>query len=434
MGSSKVTTHEIPGAGTASLRNRIYAVLAGLYLAQGIPTYLLLVALPPMMREGGASRTSIGLFSLLMLPLVLKFAVAPFVDRFALVPFLGHRRGWIIPTQLMVSAGIAAMAFVEPHQTGTLFAVAFFITLLSSVQDIATDGYAVRRLTVETRPLGNAVQAGAVALGVIIGGTSALVLYGKIGWTSTILVIATLSLLPLVAAFWMEDAPPAMRQAGQSKQRIGLLEFFRRPNAWMILAFALSYRASEGLVRGMEGTYLVDIKVPTEWIGYMTGAAAATAGLLGAAIAALIIRKAGLSATLILLGGLRSLCFLAFALNAFGVWPGIAVALSASAFQTFIRYMELVAIYSFFMASSSDSQPGTDFTLLSCAELVIYLIGASAAGFVADRLGFEALFTISTFISILGIGISVWILGKIKSDTATATGVAPAVPCAPVRR
>ncbi len=280
------------------------------------------------------------------------------------------------------------------------------------MQDIATDGFAVRRLTAQTRALGNAIQAGAVALGVIIGGTSALVLYSKIGWTATILTVAALSLLPLIAAFWMDEATPLERPEGETKARIGLLQFFRRPNAWLILAFALSYRASEGLVRGMEGTYLVDIKVPTEWIGYISGAAAATAGLLGAAIAALIIRKAGLPATLILLGGLRSLCFLAFALNAFGIWPGIVVALSASAFQTFIRYMELVAIYSFFMASSSDSQPGTDFTLLSCAELVIYLIGASVAGYVADKLGFPALFTISTLISVLGVGLSVWILGR----------------------
>ena len=49
---------------------RLNAVLGGLYLAQGIPSYLLLVALPPLMRESGASRTAIGLFSLLMLPLV----------------------------------------------------------------------------------------------------------------------------------------------------------------------------------------------------------------------------------------------------------------------------------------------------------------------------------------------------------------------------
>ncbi|WEX75364.1 RhtX/FptX family siderophore transporter [Sinorhizobium numidicum] len=396
---------------------KLYGVLGGLYLAQGIPSYLLLVALPPLMRESGASRTAIGLFSLLMLPLVLKFAIAPLVDRWALWPSLGHRRGWVVPTQLLVSAGIASMALVEPSQAGALFAIGICITLLSSVQDIATDGYAVRHLTRSTRPIGNAVQAGSVALGVIIGGTLTLVLFHKIGWRPTILLVACLSLMPLAAAIWMRDRAEPSPDAAPRK-RASLLGFFHRPNAWMILAFALTYRASEGLVRGMEGPYLVDNKVPTDWIGYMSGGAAATAGLLGAVIAALIIRKVGLTATLILLGGLRSLCFLAFALNAFGVWPGIAVAMSASAFQTLIRYMELVAIYSFFMASSSDDQPGTDFTILSCAELVVYLIGTSIAGYLADRLGYEMLFSSATVISVLGIGLSVWMLEKIKARPA----------------
>ncbi|WP_050577482.1 RhtX/FptX family siderophore transporter [Sinorhizobium arboris] len=408
------TSPAVREGSTAAGAGRLCAVLGGLYLAQGIPTYLLLVALPPLMRESGASRTAIGLFSLLMLPLVLKFAVAPLVDRWAPWPGLGHRRGWVVPTQLLVSAGIASMALVEPDQAGMLFAIGICITLLSSVQDIATDGYAVRHLTGRTRPIGNAVQAGAVALGVIIGGTLTLVLFHKIGWRPTILLVACLSLLPLVAAIWMKDSAIATPES-PPRRRASLFGFFRRRNAWMVLAFALTYRASEGLVRGMEGPYLVDNKVPTEWIGYMSGAAAATAGLLGALIAALIIRKAGLTATLILLGGLRSLCFLAFALNAFGIWPGIAVAMSASAFQTLIRYMELVAIYSFFMASSSDDQPGTDFTILSCAELVVYLIGTSIAGYLADRFGYAALFSSATVISVLGIGLSVWMLERIKA-------------------
>lgn len=408
------TSPAVREGSTAAGAGRLYAVLGGLYLAQGIPTYLLLVALPPLMRESGASRTAIGLFSLLMLPLVLKFAVAPLIDRWTPWPGLGHRRGWVVPTQLLVSAGIASMALVELDQAGALFAIGICITLLSSVQDIATDGYAVRHLSGRTRPIGNAVQAGSVALGVIVGGTLTLVLFDKIGWRPTILLVACLSLLPLVAAVWMKDKAIASPEA-PPRMRPSLFSFFQRPNAWMILAFALTYRASEGLVRGMEGPYLVDSKVPTEWIGYMSGAAAATAGLLGALIAALIIRKAGLTATLILLGGLRSLCFLAFALNAFGIWPGIAIAMSTSAFQTLIRYMELVAIYSFFMASSSDDQPGTDFTILSCAELVVYLIGTSVAGYLADRYGYATLFSSATFISVLGIGLSVWMLERIKA-------------------
>ncbi len=385
-------------------------VLGGLYLAQGIPTYLLLVALPPIMRESGASRTAIGLFSLLMLPLILKFLVAPLVDRWSPWPKIGHRRGWVVPTQFLVSAGIASMALVDPSNVLVLFAICISITVISSIQDIATDGYAVRQLTDRTRSMGNAVQAGAVALGVIIGGTAALVVFHLAGWQTMILLVAALSLLPLAAAVAMQ---PEASTATKSEKPASLLGFFRRPNAWLILGFALTYRASEGLVRGMEGTYLVDIKVPTDWIGYLSGGAAATASLIGVAIAAFLIRKAGLTATLILLGCLRSLCFLTFTLSAAGILPGIWVALSASAFQTLIRYMELVAIYSFFMKSSSHDQPGTDFTILTCAELIIYMAGASVAGIVADKLGYPALFSTATIISFAGMALSVWFLQRL---------------------
>ncbi|WP_197027216.1 RhtX/FptX family siderophore transporter [Methylopila sp. 73B] len=390
-------------------------MLGGLYLAQGVPTYLLLVALPPIMRESGASLTVIGLFSLLMLPLILKFAVAPLVDRWSPAPRLGHRRGWVAPTQILVSLGIASMALFEPNQAGALFAIGLCITVLSSLQDIATDGYAVRNLTATSRPIGNAIQAGAVALGVIIGGTLALVLFRAVGWQATILTVATLSLLPLAATVWMtEDARPSEPGA----PRPSVLGFFRRPNVWLILAFALTYRASEGLVRGMEGPYLIDRGLPMSWIGYLSGGSAATAGLLGALIAAALIRKTGLTATLILLGVLRSLCFLAFTLSAFDVLPGFAVAMSASAVQTFIRYMELVAIYSLFMSVASDDQPGTDFTILVCAELVIYLVGSSLAGLLADALGYGALFGLATAVSILGVAASSLLLGTMERRNA----------------
>lgn len=392
------------GAPAMDKRGRLYAVLGGLYLAQGIPTYLLLVALPPLMREAGASRTSIGLFYLLMLPLILKFVAAPFVDRFSPFAWLGHRRGWVIPTQILVSALIAAMAFFDPSHAIALFVLGFAIAVLSSLQDIATDGYAVRHLDGRSRPVGNAIQAGAIALGVILGGTLALVLFEKIGWRPTILLVAALSLLPVVAALWMREEPEATAQPG--RPRASLRGFFARPNAWIVLGFALTYRASEGLVRGMEGAYLVDLGLPVAWIGYLSGGAAATAGLLGAVVCAFLIRKAGLTVALVLLGLLRTVCFLVFTLSAAQVLPGAMVAMGASAFQALIRYMELVAIYSLFMKASSKDQPGTDFTILTCAELIVYMVGSSIAGFLADRLGYGPLFGIATLVSLLGIALA----------------------------
>ncbi len=79
--------------------------------------------------------------------------------------------------------------------------------------------------------MGNAVQAGAVALGVIIGGTAALVVFHVAGWRTMILLVAALSLLPLLAAMAMQPEAPAAKE----KKRASLAGFFRRPNAWLTL-------------------------------------------------------------------------------------------------------------------------------------------------------------------------------------------------------
>lgn len=386
---------------------RLFLILGGLYLAQSVPTYLLAAAIPPILREQGVSRSTISLFGILLLPMVIKFLWAPLVDRIR--PFAyGHRRAWILPTQIGVVLAIASLALVEPGDFWTLFTVAGIVVLLSSTQDIATDGYATRRLRQRDRGVGNAIQGGAIALGVIVGGTCSLVLYEHIGWTGTMLIVAALSALPLAAVVAMQDDDlPPPRLAGP---RPSLRAFWARPGARRILIVALIYRASEGLVKAMEGPYLVDAGVPLDVIGYLSGVAAATAGLAGSVIAALLVRRLGVPGCLVLLGGLRTLCFLLFTLHALGVLAGIEPLYGAAAFQTLIRYMEIVALYSLFMAASSSDQPGTDFTILACAQLLVYMAGSTAAGSVADLFGYGALFATSTAISAVAVLATIWLL------------------------
>ncbi|MBB5751756.1 MFS transporter [Prosthecomicrobium pneumaticum] len=389
-------------------RLRIFVSLAGLYVAQGVPGYLIVAAVPPVLREYGVSRTTIGMLSFLMVPLVLKFLWAPLVDRFELLP-IGHWRGWILPTQLLSVAAIALLAFLDPLAIWPIFVVGAAVSLLTSTQDIATDAYATSALAPDDRPVGNAIQGGAVAFSVIIGGTLGLVLFERIGWRDTILVIAAFSALPLLVLPLMagDDRP---RDAARPKPRFRA--FFARREAVAVLVIALVYRASEGLVKAMEGSYLVDAGLPLSWIGYLSGLSAATAGLIGSVVAAVLVRRTGLSGTLLFLGGLRTLCFLLFGLHALGWVTGVEAVIGAAALQTMIRYMEIVALYSLFMAVSSSDQPGTDFTILACAQLIVYLLGSSISGVLADRLGYAALFLISALLSGVAVAITVGLLRR----------------------
>jgi MFS transporter, putative signal transducer len=215
----------------------------------------------------------------------------------------------------------------------------------------------------------------------------------------------------LAAAVAMRESDPIASVA--SLPRPSLRAFWARPEARQILIVALVYRASEGLVKAMEGPYLVDRGVPLDWIGYISGGGAVTAGLGGAIVAALLVRRLGTGRVLVLLGGLRTLCFLLFALHAAGWLTGYVPLFGAAGFQTVIRYMEIVALYSLFMGVSSSSQPGTDFTILACAQLAIYLLGSLAAGVLADALGYGALFFLAALISAVAVAMTASVLRRV---------------------
>jgi len=415
--SATVSDAEGPASLPNAARYRLFAVLGGLYLAQAIPSYLLVAAVPPIMRESGVSRTAIGYMSILLLPLVIKFVWAPWVDRIR--PFArAHRAGWVFITQIGVIATILALIAAGPTEVGWIIAIGFTASLLISTQDIATDGYAAKYLPEADRPIGNAIQGGSIAFGVVIGGTLGLVLYHYIGWTGMLLTIAAISLLPLIAAAMMHEDDPVPDTAAP---RPSIRAFLARPEARQILWIALIYRASEGLVKAMEGSYLVDAGVPLNQIGYLSGISATTAGLGGSVLAAWLVKTRGLAFVLSLLGGLRTLCFLLFAFHALGMVVGAWPLFGAAGFQTLIRYMEIVALYSLFMAVTTSQQPGTDFTILACAQLLVYLAGSMIAGKLADTLGYGWLFSIATAISAVAVIATVRMIGATRDRRAGLT-------------
>jgi len=379
-----------------SARRRLFGVLGALYLAQAIPSYLFAAALPPILRDVGVSRAALGLLGLLMLPLVLKIAWAPLVDRTRPLAY-GHRRAWILLTQSGMALTILSLALIGPQDFVALLALGMLLALLAATQDIATDGYATARLSAQDRPIGNAIQGGSIALGVVVGGTLSLLLYDRIGWSATMLVLGAISALPLLALPFMDDDAP-LPPRGQ-RRRPSLAAFLQRPEAVRVLLVALTYRASEGLVKAMEGPYLVDAGVELDTIGWLSGGAAPAATVAGSAAAALLVRRTGARASLVLLGVLRTLCFLVFALHALDLFGGISPVLGATALQTLIRYMEIVALYSLFMAAAASDQPGTDFTLLACAQLLVYLLGSVAAGLIAEAFGYGSLFLLAALLS-----------------------------------
>jgi PAT family beta-lactamase induction signal transducer AmpG len=79
----------------------------------GLPLYLLIQLVPMWLRMEGVGLKEIGFFTLVGLPYTWKFLWSPIMDRYTL-PLLGHRRGWMLVTQLALLLSIGSMGFLQP--------------------------------------------------------------------------------------------------------------------------------------------------------------------------------------------------------------------------------------------------------------------------------------------------------------------------------
>ncbi len=383
--------------------SKISVALLGLYLAQAVPLYLVAAALPPILRANGVGLDMIGGLGILLAPWVLKVLWAPWVDRYCHDPKVG-RKAIIVGCLLVTLGGILALSMFDPVKDAAIFfPILMAMSLSSATQDIASDGWAVEHLPPDDQPGGNALQGGAVALGVVIGGSGTLVLYDLLGWSQTLWVMAALTCF-LVLPFLRLPEGTGQRTLPADRGRPGLLRFLSVEGAWAMLAFALIIRLPEGLVKALEQPFLVDQGFTLAEVGAISGGSAAAVGLFGAFVAAWLIRLWGLLPFLILLICGRTLAFGAFYVAAtMGITQWMLILLSV--FDTFLRYIEIVGLFTAFMRFASLRQAATDFTLLTSATLLMYMIGGIVAGQLAETMGYGPVFLSAALLS----GIAGWI-------------------------
>lgn len=109
-----------------------------LYFAEGIPYVIVMTVSVIMYKRFGLSNTEVALYtSWLYLPWVIKPFWSPFVD------LIKTKRWWITAMQLLIGAGLGAVAFLipAPFFLQATLAVFWLIAFSSATHDIAADGF-----------------------------------------------------------------------------------------------------------------------------------------------------------------------------------------------------------------------------------------------------------------------------------------------------
>lgn len=392
-----------------SSRVRLVSVIGGLYLAQSIPMYAFSLAVPAILRKHEVPLSFLGLLGFLLLPWVLKFLWAPLIDRFWFAS-LGRRRSWLLPSQLILIGGLVALSFLDlAVDYWLVFWIGLVVAIGSATQDAAADGFAVDHLKEKDRALGSAIQGASVGAGVLLGGTGTLVLYDLMGWQWAMSVMAGVTCLVALPVWLLPE-----RQGDAVRQQVpaSLFRFFRKPGIASVLALAFVFRLSEGLFKAMEIPFLVDLGFSMSTVGLLSGASGATIGIAGSFLSALAIRRYGIRACLIGLSVARLACYAAFALVASDLGLPRELALVAAMADTAVRYMEIVVLFAFFMRWSVGSQSATDFTVLTSAQLFLYMGGSMVSGYIAEAVGYASLFSLSSGLGLLTLLLVIWLVDR----------------------
>src|SRR6478736_2271951 len=113
-------------AAAVFLDKRVLIILL-LGFSSGLPLALSASTLLLWMKDVGVDLGTIGLFALVGVPYTIKFLWAPLVDAFQ-VPILskalGHRRGWLVFSQILLMVAILLLGFQDPLKAPLMVAVA----------------------------------------------------------------------------------------------------------------------------------------------------------------------------------------------------------------------------------------------------------------------------------------------------------------------
>ena len=357
-------------------------------------------ALPVFMRQQGASLESVGLVSLLGLPLLLKVFWSPFIDRYGFTRW-GHYRFWIVCFQLLL-AGIATVCAFVNIQTDFLLLLGLLMVMVTvaASQDIATDALAVGLLTSEERGWGNGIQMAGNYLGAILGGGAMLLLLNQWGWKNSLLMLALMVVVALYPILQHQEQP--VKSVQTRPAFLDLLNFYRRPGIWRWLLVLTLYLIGGSLADSMFRPLLVDAGLSLAEIGWLLGVVGNGAAIVGAVVAGLLTVPLGRKRSLIVFGVLQAIAILFYLLPASGITNWLTLYL-----VTIIFHLAMSATFTasstVMMDQSQLQTAGTDYTAQTSIVYLGSVVAAGMSGVIASAIGYQGLFLVSVAIALLSI-------------------------------
>jgi len=304
--------------------------------SSGLPFFLIGNTFGYWLRDEHTSLTAIGFLSWVGIAYSLKFLWAPLIDRVDLPLFkrLGHRRGWIMFSQIVVGLALAAMGGIGTKAgLGRLGAFALVVAFASSTQDIVVDAWRIESADdgEEQGLLASAYQF-SYRLALLTADSLILIVAAVVGWRMSYGIYGTCMAVGMIAT-WFAKEPERADAVMNEKERealwtprgffdavVGPFIAFFRAHGWLafvMLAAISLYRVPDFVMGPMANPYYHDLGLSKETVGAVRGSIGLLATFAGIAAGGFCSLKLGYMRALIIGGIVQAAAIAAYATLAF---------------------------------------------------------------------------------------------------------------------
>ena len=398
-----------------ALTDRRMASILLLGFASGLPLNLTGSTLQAWLAEAGIDIKTIGIFSLVGLPYVLKMLWAPLLDRY-LPPLLGRRRGWILLYQLALAAAIAAMGWGSPERAPyVLGLLALGVAFLSASQDIVIDAYRVDVIPPSERALAAAATGFGYRSAAMFAGTFTLIFASHLGWRVAYGLVGVVMALTVFATLWSPEpvTPGQPPRSLTDAVVLPLRELLQSRGAWGFLLLILLYKVGDAFALSLYSAFMVKgmgFSLDQLSIGGKLNMTLST--MLGTALGGWAYLRWGLFRSLLTFGiaqALTNLLYLWLALAGRKFWLMIL----ATSLDNLAGGMGQAAFVAFVMAQCSVNFSATQYALLSALASIPRVLIGVVAGQVVAALGWASFFVVTFLTAMPGLVLLVILRGSI---------------------
>ena len=385
-------------------RRMLICVFTG--FTSGLPLYLLIQLVPAWLRAEGVGLAEIGFFALIGFPYTWKFLWSPVMDRFTL-PFLGHRRGWMLVTQVALLASIGVMGFIKPDLSiWTVAYLAAAVAFFSASQDVVLDAYRRELLPDVELGLGNAIHVQTYRLAGLVPGSLALILSDHLPWHMVFIVVALFMFVGIVLTLVIDEAilePTPPKTMGEA-----IVEPFREflgrkgpQTAALILLFLFLYKLGDSMATALQTPFFIDMGFSRTEIGSVAKFAALVASIFGGLFGGVVMIKLGINRALWIFGVVQVVSILGFALLSV-VGTNLWMLGVANAFEYLGVGLGTAAFVAFIARTTNPAFAATQFALFTALTAVPRTLANAVTGVIVEQIGWTSFFLLCTVLAIPG--------------------------------